>query len=507
MNIAGQSLARSSEFEAVAKHSLQRDLASGMFIVAILAPITEQLFSGSPIYDATIFMNLGFIILALIINKFNVPFVAIRIALPFVLLCALGLVSAAEGVVYYDVVKDVWYVMNPCVAVLTGFFLGYLINDFRRLILCTFVAGLTFASFHVVQFALNPSIIKESLRSLRQDAGLGEFTSALCLGILFTLSWNKIPWRRISLPICLVVLPICLASQVLGLSRIWWVCLIVICFSATGFLHLRRFPVWVAPSLVAVSLALAVPFLLPVSSMEQSGTTMQVQVKTAGSQGGSQASRFAEKIQNSLHEITPHDFTNMTEINENWRGYESYRGMKYYNEGTWSEMLFGHGYGVLTDLGIVIKLKDSIFRVTPWFHNGYVYLLVKTGLLGLIFYLSFVFIIVRYGMQGYDSNSKVIRSLSRILVGSAMSLMLATAVFAGAFNRSRFVSALVFIGATVALQRRLLVREAALSQPRRGGVLRFGRTPVPSTPVDGAAAGLSPATSMPLTTSGQQHVV
>ena len=72
MNIAGQSLARSSEFEAVAKHSLQRDLASGMFIVAILAPITEQLFSGSPIYDATIFMNLGFIILALIINKFNI---------------------------------------------------------------------------------------------------------------------------------------------------------------------------------------------------------------------------------------------------------------------------------------------------------------------------------------------------------------------------------------------------------------------------------------------------
>jgi hypothetical protein len=79
------------------------------------------------------------------------------------------------------------------------------------------------------------------------------------------------------------------------------------------------------------------------------------------------------------------------EIQDNWRGYEAYQGMMKYEDGDALQQVFGFGFGARVDLGLIMKLGGKDYEDVPILHNEYVMLLVKTGVVGLLLYLVFLY--------------------------------------------------------------------------------------------------------------------
>ncbi|MDA3834317.1 MAG: hypothetical protein PF495_13105, partial [Spirochaetales bacterium] len=156
---------------------------------------------------------------------------------------------------------------------------------------------------------------------------------------------------------------------------------------------------------------------------------------------------FISKSLSSLSEIFISVYSSEQEINLHWRGYESYMGTQVYSSGNIFNLIAGRGLGYLTDIGFYIKLGDESHRYIPVFHNGYIYLLVKTGIAGLLLYLIFLFRIIRFA-TAMDSGYGIYATLaSRIIVGLIIILILTTVFIAGLFNKSTLTPAIILIGA------------------------------------------------------------
>ena len=163
-------------------------------------------------------------------------------------------------------------------------------------------------------------------------------------------------------------------------------------------------------------------------------------------------SKFLEKVVRSLSEVAISDHQTSKDINLNWRGYESYRAVIDYQSGSWQERIVGQGLGATIDLGMEMTLGDREFRYVPIIHNGYLQLLVKTGLAGLVLYIYFLGSIVFF-RSSHSSNLRSwleYQSLVRLIRGLGLFLALASLVVTGIFNQGIF-SVLVLLGLLVAM--------------------------------------------------------
>jgi len=156
----------------------------------------------------------------------------------------------------------------------------------------------------------------------------------------------------------------------------------------------------------------------------------------------------------SIDEIAISDYSTAENISRNWRGFESYRALLTYSQGSVLEQVGGKGFGALVDLGIQIQLGSEIFRYIPKLHNGYLYLLVKTGLIGLLLYIWFLYRLQTRASALVNQKTRQGIFAGRILSGLAWSVVFATLVVAGVFNRDALTTATLIIGALYALQER-----------------------------------------------------
>jgi len=104
---------------------------------------------------------------------------------------------------------------------------------------------------------------------------------------------------------------------------------------------------------------------------------------------------LVEKFKNIPEEVTWSSKKNLeasrTEIQQNWRGYESYQGWIKFNDGSKLQKVMGYGFGARVDLGLIMKLAGEDYETVPILHNEYVMLLVKCGIAGLILYVIFLY--------------------------------------------------------------------------------------------------------------------
>lgn len=96
-----------------------------------------------------------------------------------------------------------------------------------------------------------------------------------------------------------------------------------------------------------------------------------------------------KKIQSGTTEISMGNYQTDEDIVSKYRGYESNMALETYLGGTELNLIFGHGFEKQVDLKTEVLLGDTFRRVIPVIHNGYLYLLIKEGFLGLIFYFIF----------------------------------------------------------------------------------------------------------------------
>ena len=119
---------------------------------------------------------------------------------------------------------------------------------------------------------------------------------------------------------------------------------------------------------------------------------------------------------------------NMMYLGENWRAYEVKRAFDLMKKEP-ASFIFGTGYGSLVNLGFWAPLGEykKGMKYISELHNGYRYVFYKTGLLGILFYILFLFNL--YNLVNKDFSTR-----NRIISGIGIAFLFTSLVFGGIYN-------------------------------------------------------------------------
>lgn len=111
------------------------------------------------------------------------------------------------------------------------------------------------------------------------------------------------------------------------------------------------------------------------------------------------ATNFISKVMNSYSEIIVRDYRDLDAIapdanviNLYWRSQEAFLGLAKYLEGTPVQLFFGHGFGSYATAEGIFENK---FQEIPFFHNGFITIVLKSGPLGILLFFQFLYIFVK----------------------------------------------------------------------------------------------------------------
>lgn len=132
------------------------------------------------------------------------------------------------------------------------------------------------------------------------------------------------------------------------------------------------------------------------------------------------------------------------DFNDNFRSFENIKTFNQITYGGIQPVLTGNGLGSTVDIGRKMYTNDgTIVRYYPALHNAFSTVLLKSGMIGVLFYLLSIFII----FNKIKTNSKEIFYLNNLIKGAAIFLLLSSWVFMGFYlkldNKSILIGLLI----------------------------------------------------------------
>lgn len=323
----------------------------------------------------------------------------------------------------YSVLKDAWYYINAGIYFLYAGLCavrGYKtrIEFVSGLILGGFASSLWFLS----SFFINPELLQLSATEIRDEAGFGCYDSVVAL-FLVTNCWRIKDVFRSNYLILVVV--VCLVAVFMSFSRgIAFSLLISLLITAGIFNKSPLFKIF-SLAILFIALVFILRFVVDISDPESHHT-------------------FFGKIAHIIDEGTITSGLTVEEINARWRGYEAARAYEQFLDADLIDKVLGQGFGTLIDVGIYIVLGSDIdnpVRYIEILHNGYLYSLVKSGLLGLMVVCGFYAYMLKISLV--ENNKSLSRSA---LLFSVMVIIISTWSVAGIFNKTVIVSVMALAG-------------------------------------------------------------
>lgn len=345
------------------------------------------------------------------------------------LIVFVGLLGA-EGHDGYDVAKDVWYVTNAALALLVGYVLMLNMNDLGRFLRVFIIVGTIIAMLYLRPFIFYPVLLKLDVDTLRRLSGGGSMTPCIALGVLMSARiggirlFEKNEWFFWFSSIA------CSLAVILSYSRTMLAVLLLILLTAFGWVSFAsrgRVLVLLGALISVIAVGLSIP-------ADEFGLTQTM----------------INKILFSIQEIRIANYFSYASINEHWRGYETLRALYTYSLGTPWQYLVGGGFGTNVDLGLFMDLGGDRVRFAPILHNGYMYLLVKTGIVGLFLYLLLFYRMIRKGTLLSLSKEPEMKYCGRLIVGLVLAFIVTSAVVSGMFNKAGMLSTSLLLGALLA---------------------------------------------------------
>lgn len=380
--------------------------------------------------EASSIILLAILLLLFVLSGFKVEKKYLVLVAPLFVLLLLG----STGIFLYppiEVAKDVWYVSKAMVVIGTGFFLARHLSHLTSVLRIVVAAGVIAAMIHFIQI-LHFGQSEISIFDLRKEENVkGYFITIVALSMLLSLPRRLLGLKRYAFYAAFIL---CALSFLVSFSRTHIVTLIIVATILRGWARVN--PRNMAKiAVTVVSLALLAVWI---AQRENSADIT-----------------FMRKTINSFQELQIRDYSEQREINLNWRGFESHRAWLDFLSATTYQQVFGQGFGSTVDLGFYMKLGESEFRHIPHLHNGYMLVLVKFGLLGLLVYVYFLMTIIwriSYFSRARSSNTDQI-IIVRSIAAMGWVLLLTSFVIAGVFNKSSMLPILILLGLFVGLER------------------------------------------------------
>ena len=332
-------------------------------------------------------------------------------------------------------IKDITYFLKPIIALVLSYVLIKKQNDlFLFLKIIVYVAVFT-AFIHLFGIFVLGDFTSNSIHELRGDFGLDNFIEIFAFYILLfskrfigksiieTKKWHYL------------VVVFFLLSIYLYFSRTMLVAFFLVGFSILGYTKITQ------TTLKFIGLGLLFIGLLYVYLFS---------IKIDRNAKGVEA--FLYKIKIAPEEIfeTKIDRENHKELWDHWRGYEAKRAFSLMEKQP-SSFIFGTGFGSLVNLKFKAPVGEKDMKYISRIHNGYVFVLYKSGIIGLLLYLLFL---INLYLKIYKRNSfNELYFTDRLIVSISVFYFFSSLIITGIYIP---IDAVVFIlGGLLAVEKNI----------------------------------------------------
>jgi hypothetical protein len=350
-------------------------------------------------------------------NIFNVPKAKL-----IILLLSTPLLIGLLNYETKDVLRDLMIFVNPLITLILGYSLASYISYFNFIRFVLFCAA-----FYSIQYILffDFSSFTKSIYEIRNTSIRPNYFTIL--GLVFIITDFKNLKKYYSIPYVLILVAIFSTAMVLSVSR---------AFIFAPFIFIITQGI-ISRKVFFIGLISLLPIILFINSMGNQSKT-----RSSGP-----LNEFIDKTFNITSEVKVQTYNSQEEINKNWRGFESFRALLSFSDFSVTKKIIGSGFGHKVELGHFQKLDDKFYNEIPVMHNGFMMVLTKTGIFGL---LLFIFItsgsIVRYIFN--KTFKKISYSkIENILIGIYILTFLGTFVAGGWLHRSEFIPLIFGAGA------------------------------------------------------------
>jgi hypothetical protein len=309
----------------------------------------------------------------------------------------------------YFVIRDITYILKPIFGLILGYQLFY--NKTKNPFQFIAYAGVAIASYHL--FSVVWGIVIEgarNVREIRDEAGFFNDFQVYTLIILlfhnqFQLNFTK---QKTRIFICILAL-----SSFFYLARTNFIQFVLLFMAMKGWLVLNK------KSLIILSSSLVVCVLGYIAVYNYNPK-----------RNGNGIDEFLYKIKNAPIEAfsTKINREDWKDFHDNYRSYENVRTIEQISRN--GTLLFGEGMGSQVDLKQKVYLGDMELRNISILHNGYMTVLLKSGILGLLLLFGSVF----FFFKKFKSYSELDSKINLIFIGTGVFLVFSNWVFMGFYN-------------------------------------------------------------------------
>ncbi len=348
------------------------------------------------------------------------------------------MVSFFAGLFYeiqpYEALRGFVYLFKPILLIILGFLLINKIKDKHFIfnaIVYTAAISATIHIFELLVFLANNPFSVTRIRELDRD----NFIELFALVIL-SVNSNKIFLSHTILKKLKFFRFLLIISFVFYFSRTMFIALFLLIIAMKGYAKIS------SKGLLYITI-----FTIVFSSFFVSLQFMNLERDSRGIDG------FLYKLKIAPAEIFSPDLDidihNHESLWDHWRAYEAFKAIQQIKDINYSVgWFFGKGLSSQVDLGFEVPLDGKRFQYIPIIHNGYVYVLFKSGILGVLMYIYFLVFAYMQCYKPYQNLSLTI--VNNFISGVAIFFILTSLIITGIYNKSDII--VLFLGGLFSLQ-------------------------------------------------------
>ena len=333
-----------------------------------------------------------------------------------------------------DVLRDGWYFINPILSICFGYYwiqkrrLGDLIDVYA---FCSVILSL--GAFVSLYRNFSQAVLLTDIEQYRELVGKGVMMPVITMGMIWMARSasgvrSYVLDRRWLRRLVLIVL---FAGIAITFSRTLIICAVTGYVASLSWRQNRR-------RVILVGVAALVLFIFSLGGVSSGDTS-----------DSSFFSQFLDKISHSGQEVNSRQFNDFSDIQSDWRSYETYRAEQQFHGFDAVDKWIGGGFGQLIDLQLQIELDSKYFTRIPITHNGYAFILVKTGVIGELLYATFILMLATASLRAMRSRIASTAYFGKLAVWSLLVLLMTQGVLRGLYARDSFACLIALIGMSI----------------------------------------------------------
>lgn len=371
-----------------------------LFIISVIVPFFN-------IYELSFITWLIAIVLTLK-NNYSLDFVKYISIFLFIFFFSLTVGFFFEYSLYY-IIRDITYLLKPICGLLLGYqlFNKQIKSPFQFIV----YAGVSIAIIHL--FFVGYGFFIKGARNVREIREYGGYFNDFEVYTLILLLFNKQIMLGFSKRKTQFFIFILAVSSFFYLARTNFIQFFILLMAMKGLIVLTTKTIKLL--LITITLLFLAYGAIYQYNPRRNGKGMDeflYKIKIIPTEA------FSTKINRD-------DWKN---FNDNYRSYENIRTIQQLS--TNGTLWFGEGMGSRIDLKQKVYLGDMMLRHISILHNGYMTILLKSGIIGLLVYLFSIF----FFFKRSNSSDSIQKSIHYLFIGTGVFLIISNWVFMGFYN-------------------------------------------------------------------------